>query len=51
MKMALSKYELWNALFMSPDREKSEKIDELVKELNVKMGKPGLVIIDIREEE
>lgn len=50
MKLSVSKYELWNALFMSDDSNKTEDIKELESKLNASMGKPGRVVIDIREE-
>ena len=50
MKISVTKYELWNALVMCPDKEKAEPIKELEKELNKTMAKGYRVVIDIREE-
>lgn len=50
MMTFVSKYELWNALAMSPDKEKSERIKELEKAIEKSIPKPGLIFLDIREE-
>lgn len=50
MVRAVSKYELWNALFAVPDKEKSDNLKELEKLLNDTMSKPGMVFIDVRQE-
>lgn len=47
----VSKLELWNALSMTSESAKTDKIKELEKELEKSMSKPGPVWIDIREEE
>lgn len=51
MKTYVSKYELWNALFMTPDNEKTDNIKELQNIIEKSISKPGLIWIDIREEE
>jgi len=50
MKTSVIKYELWNALSMCPDEQKTDAIKELTKELNDTMQKGYRVVIDIREE-
>ena len=50
MKLRATKYELWNALSMCPDKEKTEAIKELERKLNDTMAKGYNVVIDIREE-
>jgi len=50
MKSSVTKYELWNALFVCPDTQKTEAIKELEKELEKSIPKCGRVVIDIREE-
>jgi len=47
MILFTTKYELWNALFMCPDEQKTEAIKELEKELNNSMSKGYRVVIDI----
>lgn len=50
MYVNMTKYELWNALAMCPEEEKSNKIKELEEKLQASMDKPGRVWVDIREE-
>ena len=50
MKTSVIKYELWNALFMCPDNQKSDAIKRLEKELDDTMQRGYRVIIDIQED-
>ncbi len=50
MKLNVTKYALWNALFMCPNEQKTEEIKELEKQLNDTMTKGYRVVIDVREE-
>ena len=50
MKLSITKYELWNALFMCPEDQKTDNIKELEKNLNDNMSKGYNAVIDIREE-
>lgn len=50
MKLSLTKYELWNSLFMCPDEEKTEAIKEFEELLNKSMAKGHRVIVDMMED-
>ncbi|MEI2465054.1 hypothetical protein [Niallia taxi] len=50
MKLSVTKYELWNALFMCPDEQKTDDIRELEKQIEKSIPKYGRVVIDIRED-
>ena len=52
MIINITKYELWNALFMTPENEKTDKTRELERQLNDSIARrePGVVWIDIKDE-
>ena len=50
MKLSVTKYDLWNALFSCPKMHKTEEIKELEKKLNDSMAKDYRVVVDIVEE-
>lgn len=50
MKISVTKYELWNALFMCPIEQKTDAIIELEKEVEKSISKCGRIVVDIREE-
>lgn len=50
MKLSVDKYELWNALFMCPDDQKTDTIRELEKQVEKSIPVYGRIVIDIRDE-
>jgi len=51
MRLSVVKYELWNALSMCPDEQKTDAIMELEKSLNDSMKSGYRVTVDITIEQ
>jgi hypothetical protein len=50
MKISVIKYELWNALAMCPNEQKTEQIKKLESRLNDSMSVGYMVKIDLMDQ-